>query len=143
MQQDAFSVQVMAAPPPQLTPTVLPPGGHLALFDPTGETTALLKRLGIRCAPVDVAADLSQFDALIIGKAALTVAGAGPDITRVRSGLKVILFEQSAAVLEQRFGFRVAEYGLRQVFKRVPDHPLLAGDGRKGIDDSLRQEVSD
>ena len=24
-------------------------------------------------------------------------------------------------------GFRVAEYGLRQVFPRVPDHPLLAG----------------
>ena len=30
-------------------------------------------------------------------------------------------------VLEKRFGFRVAEYGLRQVFPRVPDHPLLAG----------------
>src|SRR5262249_35705296 len=46
---------------------------------------------------------------------------------RVRDGLKVIVFEQTAAVLEQRFGFRVAEYGLRQVFRRVPDHPLLAG----------------
>ena len=30
-------------------------------------------------------------------------------------------------MLEKRFGFRVAEYGLRQVFPRVPDHPLLAG----------------
>jgi hypothetical protein len=27
--------------------------------------------------------------------------------------------------LEQRFGFRVTEYGLRCVFPRVPDHPLL------------------
>ena len=35
--------------------------------------------------------------------------------------------EQSAKVLEQRFGFRVAEYGLRQLFPRVPDHPILAG----------------
>ena len=39
----------------------------------------------------------------------------------------MIVFEQTAEVLEQRFGFRVAEYGLRQVFPRVPDHPLLAG----------------
>ena len=45
----------------------------------------------------------------------------------MRDGLKVIVFEQTAEVLEKRFGFRVAEYGLRQVFPRVPDHPLLAG----------------
>ena len=45
----------------------------------------------------------------------------------MRDGLKVIVFEQTAEVLEKRFGFRVAEYGLRQVFQRVPDHPLLAG----------------
>jgi hypothetical protein len=37
--------------------------------------------------------------------------------------------EQTAAALERRFGFRVAEYGLRQVFPRVPDHPALAGLG--------------
>src|SRR6185436_13273255 len=29
--------------------------------------------------------------------------------------------------LEKRFGFRVAEYGLRQLFTRVPDHPVMAG----------------
>ena len=45
----------------------------------------------------------------------------------MRDGLKVIVFEQTSEVLEKRFGFRVAEYGLRQVFRRVPDHPLLAG----------------
>ena len=37
------------------------------------------------------------------------------------------MFEQTAEALEKRLGFRVAEYGLRQVFPRVPDHPLLAG----------------
>jgi len=46
---------------------------------------------------------------------------------RVREGLKVIVFEQTAEALEKRLGFRIAEYGLRQVFPRVPDHPLLAG----------------
>ena len=38
--------------------------------------------------------------------------------------MKVIVFEQTGDVLEKRFGFRVAEYGLRWVFQRVPDHPL-------------------
>jgi hypothetical protein len=39
----------------------------------------------------------------------------------------VLVFEQTPEVLEKRFGFRVAAYGLRQVFPRVPDHPALAG----------------
>ncbi|MHC4633104.1 MAG: hypothetical protein ACYS9C_17815 [Planctomycetota bacterium] len=53
--------------------------------------------------------------------------GRAPDIARVRDGLKVLIFEQTSDVLQKRLGFRVAEYGLRWVFKRVPDHPLLAG----------------
>lgn len=63
---------------------------------------------------------------LIVGKSALTRDGPGPDIRRVRDGLKVIVFEQTAAALEQRLGFRVAEYGLRTVFPRVANHPLLS-----------------
>ncbi len=100
---------------------------RFALFDPKGETKALLSGLGIRCQGVEATADLSAYDLLIVGKAALTVNGPAPDISRVRHGLKVILFEQTSEVLEQRFGFRVTEYGLRQVFARVPDHPVLAG----------------
>jgi len=38
-----------------------------------------------------------------------------------------VMFEQTSEVLERRFGFRVAEYGLRRVFARVPDHPALSG----------------
>src|SRR2546422_6810815 len=64
---------------------------------------------------------------LIVGKAGLTTNAAAPDITGVRDGLKVVIFEQTADVLERRFGFRMAEYGLRHVFARVPDHPALDG----------------
>ena len=64
---------------------------------------------------------------LIVGKERSDADGPGPNVERVRDGLKVIVFEQTSEVLEKRFGFRVAEYGLRQVFRRVPDHPLLAG----------------
>ena len=103
------------------------PAGKIALFDPKGETGAWLKAAGITCQTVDAGADLSSYDTLIVGKAALTLDGPAPDITRVRDGLKVIIFEQTSEVLEKRFGFRVVEYGLRNVFPRIPDHPMLAG----------------
>jgi beta-galactosidase len=122
-QSDSFRFDVLARPSrPELDSNV-----KLALFDPRGETAALLAGLGVRCQPVDAQADLSGFSVLIVGKSALTVDGPAPDVRRVREGLKVVLFEQTPDVLEKRFGFRVEEYGLRQVFKRVPDHPLLAG----------------
>jgi len=128
-QEDSLVVHVL----PQ-TPSPKP-GGKTALFDPKGETAQLLNAMGIRCQPVDVNADLSAYDILIVGKAALTVGGPAPDIMRVRDGLKVIVFEQTSDVLEKRFGFRVAEYGLRQVFRRVPDHPILAGIGAEHLRD--------
>jgi beta-galactosidase len=97
------------------------------VFDPQGKTSQWLKQAGVSWQPVDAAADLSPYDLLIVGQAAMTADGPAPDINRVREGLKVLLFEQTAEVLEKRFGFRVAEYGLRQVFPRVPNHPALNG----------------
>jgi len=120
-QEDSFTLQVIprSAPPR--------PVSKLALFDPPGQTAKLLAALGVTCQPVDAAADLSGFDVLVIGKGALTVEGAAPVLKRVRDGLKVVVFEQTAEVLEKRLGLRVEEYGLRQVWPRVPDSPLLAG----------------
>ena len=120
-QEDSFTLQVIPRPAPPR------PASKIALFDPPGQTTKLLAGLGVTCQPVDAAADLSSFDVLLIGKGALTVDGPAPALTRVRDGLKVVVFEQTAEVLEKRLGFRVEEYGLRQVWPRVPDSPLLAG----------------
>jgi hypothetical protein len=120
-QQDSFAFEVMPW-------ANLPhPVSKIALFDPPGETTKFLSQLGVAFQSVDAATDLVGFDALLIGKRALTMDGAAPDLARVRDGLKVVVFEQSANVLEKRLGFRVEEYGLRQVWPRVPDSPLLAG----------------
>ncbi len=120
-QTDSFAVHVLPRPrAPEMS-------GRTALFDPKGETRELLKKAGVRFLAVDATANLSAFDTLIVGKGALTTNGAAPDIGRVRNGLKVVIFEQTAEVLERRFGFRVAEYGLRQVFARVADHPAIAG----------------
>jgi beta-galactosidase len=120
-QRDAFRLQVLPRPRSARI------AGEVALFDPRGATRAQLDRLGVRYHLIDATTDLAPFAVLVVGQAALRVDAPAPDISRVRTGLKVLLFEQTAAVLENRFGFRVAEYGLRRVFPRVPEHPLLAG----------------
>ena len=119
-QEDRFVVNVL----PEARPA---PNAKVALFDPKGETEKLLAALGIRAELISADTDLSPFEILVIGKGALTVGGPAPGIGRVRDGLKAIVFEQTSDVLEKRLGFRVEEYGLRQLFPRVPDHPLLAG----------------
>jgi len=120
-QKNSLSVDVLPRPAaPQVN-------AKIALFDPKGETGKLLRGMGVRYHKVSADADLSAYDALVVGKNAMTVGGPAPNVGRVREGLKVLLFEQTPEVLEKRFGFRVATYGLRWVFKRVPGHPILAG----------------
>jgi hypothetical protein len=121
IQHDSFKINILPSPP------ALPTNAKIALFDPKGETARHLNALGVRCQSVDATTDLSPYKLLIIGKGALTQESPGPDIRRVHDGLKVIVLEQTGEVMEQRFGFRVAEYGLRQVFPRIAEHPLLAG----------------
>jgi hypothetical protein len=120
-QEDEFTIHVVPRRLPVET------GARVAVFDSRGETTELFKSMGSAWDSVDAKADLTPYDVLIVGKAALTVDGPAPDIGRVSDGLKVLVFEQTPEVLEKRFGFRVAQYGLRQIFARVPDHPVLAG----------------
>lgn len=121
-QKDLFTIHVL---PPAPAPERQNAKTRIALFDPKGETSSLLKAMGCSFRIVEANADLSSDDLLIIGKSALTLTGPVPRLDRVREGLKVLVFEQTAEVLEQRLGFRVAEYGLRQVFPRVQGHPVL------------------
>jgi len=129
VQEDEFTVDVLSAPSAPRLAT------RIALFDPKGETADLLDGLGIRCDPVGNDADLRGYDVLVVGKEAITLDGPTPDISGVRRGLKVVMFEQTAEVLERRFGFRVEEYGLRRVFVRVPGHPLLDGLSTRNLRD--------
>jgi len=132
-QKDSFTIDVL---PNVVQPSGLPNAGEaparqavakIAVFDPKGTTVDLLKAMGVHADAVEAGVDLSGYDLFVLGKGALTLDGKGPNLSRVQDGLKVIVFEQTAVVLERRLGFRVAEYGLRQVFERVPDHPALAG----------------
>ena len=121
IQEDEFLIHVLARRSFPRTDV------KIAMFDPKGQTTKSFEDMGVVYDTVDAKTALGAYEVLIIGKAALTVDGPAPDISRVRDGLKVIVFEQTPDVLEKRLGFRVAEYGLRNVFRRVPDHPLLQG----------------
>jgi len=123
-QEDEFTIHVL---PPTPARSLATSATRIALFDPKGETSKLLAAMEVPCQSVEASADLSGYDMLIIGQAALTAEGPGPDLRRVRDGLKVLVFEQTAEALEKRLGFRVQEYGLRQVFPRVAGHPALAG----------------
>ncbi|HOW65932.1 MAG TPA: glycoside hydrolase family 2 TIM barrel-domain containing protein [Verrucomicrobiota bacterium] len=121
IQEDTLSIDVLTQPSGLST---IP---RVKLFDPKGETASLLHQLGLSHQIVSAETDLSPDDILIVGKSALSLAGPAPDLSKVPEGLKVIVFEQTAEVMEKRLGFRAHEYGLRQVFRRVPDHPILRG----------------
>lgn len=120
-QTDSFHLTVLPAPLNDR------PAAEVALFDPVGQTAALLKRLGIPFHTVSAGDALPPDSTLVIGKFALSVDGPAPDVSRVQDGMKVIVFEQSSETLEKRLGFRTVEYGLRQVFERIPDSSLLVG----------------
>lgn len=130
-QRDAFSIHVL--PPirdPREAGNAAGPGAsgvRIALFDPVGQTGQRLDALGVTYETVAAAADLTDYELLIIGRAALTADGPAPDLGRVPGGLKVLVFEQTAQTLEQRLGFRVQEYGLRNVWPCVAAHPVLEG----------------
>ncbi len=121
VQKDVFSIDILKPPPP------LALNSRIALYDPKGETATCMDALNISYRTVGAAWNPSAYDVLIVGKKALTVKAPAPDITSVRAGLRVIIFEQTPDVLEKRFGFRTATYGLRRVFERVADHPVLTG----------------
>ncbi len=103
VQQDSLVINVVADfKPPRMQ-------GNAALFDPVGETARMLSAMGVQTSPVQADADLADYDTIIIGKKALTAYGPGPDISRVRGGLKVIVFEQTQEVLENRKALYVGE----------------------------------
>ncbi|MCS7254770.1 MAG: hypothetical protein NZ781_12205 [Armatimonadetes bacterium] len=127
-QSDQFAIHVLPNPNSrELSETVRKRKIKIGLFDPHGETAKLFNRLQIPYQLISASADVRKFDVLVIGKKALTVSGPAPSLDAVRNGLRVVVFEQTGEVLEKRLGFRIAEYGLRNVFRRIPNHPCLAG----------------
>ena len=117
--EDRFAIQVLPRlAKPRLTQSI-------SIFDPSGKTKRMLIPLGVNAKEIKANAKPAAGGVLIIGKNALKVDGPAPDLTAVRDGLKVIVFEQNLDALQCRLGFRTVEYGLRNLFPRFSSHPLL------------------
>ncbi len=118
--QDEFAFRVYPRP----KQTSLPP---VFVFDPEGETTKLLKTLGI---------DVPQWDGsfknavLIIGRKA-SEQGHPPGSVKefVAQGGRVVIFSQDPEWLREAMGFRMARHVSRRIFI-VPsqvNHPIVRG----------------
>lgn len=120
-QRDSFEFRLLAPADPATL------SGRIALYDPVGKTGKLLKRLGVKSHAVESQTDLSSYDLVIIGREALSGRTPCPVLSRVREGMSVLVFEQTAQTLERRLGFRMNLHGMRRAFVRSPSHPALAG----------------
>jgi beta-galactosidase len=101
----------------------------LLAFDPAGQTTAMLERLGWRTRPWDGGQAPGQV--LLIGQKALDGGAALPGSLEafVAGGGRAIIFGQDPDWLRDAVGLRVARHVSRR-FYPVPtgaEHPLIAG----------------
>ena len=99
-QEDSFAFNVLPRPIRER------PTSRIAVFDPSNATQRALRQSAIYGRSVQAADDLSAYDVLVVGKSALNVNGPAINVSRVRDGLRVVVFEQTKEVLEKRFGFR-------------------------------------
>ena len=108
VQSDTFALDAVqpVADKPQQT--------EIAAFDPKGLTVALLDKLGVHYKQVDAEADLTPYDVLVVGREAISPRRCLLDLASVTSGLKVLVFEQTAEALSDRLGFRINVHGVRQ-----------------------------
>ena len=88
----------------------------VALFDPDGTAKPVLDAIGVKAVAVDA---VPKTRLLVIGRNAYAklpfALGDALDI-----GVKVVMLEQDTETLK-KLGFRIQEYGLRQVFANVPE----------------------
>ena len=105
---------------------------RVLLFDPVGDTNAMLREAGVTAGPMG--GSLTPEPLLIIGRHALEreehrdrLAAAGFD-DAVAQGLRVIVFEQAAAEWAgSLLGLKLRRTATRHAFIRAPHHPCLAG----------------
>ena len=120
-QPETFPLQVFPAERP------VEPAGPVLLYDPVGDTAAVLRRAAVQCDSYTRDSDPARAALLIVGRRSwdagfLALAEATNLDQAVRDGLRVLVFEQTTA---SPFGLRLEETSTRQTFIAAPDHPLL------------------
>jgi beta-galactosidase len=99
----------------------------VAAFDPLGDTTDWLKRIGVKVQPWTQGQPTGNL--AIVGRNALSAGHQIPgDIDRfVREGGRLIVFTQDPQWIEHALHLRVVPQSLRQSFVAMADHPVVAG----------------
>ncbi|MBI2300620.1 MAG: hypothetical protein HYU66_17060, partial [Armatimonadetes bacterium] len=120
---DALPIQVFPRPAPAA------PGG-VVVYDPVGDTSAMLRRAAVRFTPLTGNAELGAgARILVVGRKAWDAAfmarakALGLEAA-IRAGLRLVVFEQTAAA---PFGLKLEETSTRDAFFAQAGHPLLAG----------------
>ncbi|MGD0497897.1 MAG: beta-galactosidase [Bryobacteraceae bacterium] len=116
--EDRFAFRVFASPAP-LSATV-------AVYDPAGQTTDLLRRLGCTVHQWD---QVTAEPVIAIGRSALM---GRPDLLRklepfVQNGARVIVFAQDPEFMRNRLGLRVAWHMSRRAFPVSASHAATKG----------------
>lgn len=116
--QDSFDFRVFA-------PLAIR-SGEIAIYDPAGQTSELLRRLGYTTHEWD---QRTAEPLIVIGRSALM---ARPVLLRelepfVRHGGKVLVFIQDPEFMRNRLGLRVAWHMSRRVFPVSASHPVMTG----------------
>ena len=126
---DEFPFEVYPRTRPKIRTSA---GERVALFDPTGESTAVLKNLALDFVPVkSLAGGLPKgCTALVIGRNALAKSGLGVRPEQLKAGLKVLILPQDAKVW-RAFGFNVVDGMSREVVARAPALRTLPADQLK------------
>ncbi len=116
---DTFPFHVFAQPNASGIPPVV-------VFDPKGQTSAMLAGLGIKSVPWDGKPSNSL---LVIGREALSPPNKlpAPLLPFVEAGGRVLIFAQTPSVLRDGMGFRLAEYVSRRAFPVSANQAALAG----------------
>ncbi|MBW3625771.1 MAG: hypothetical protein KY468_20440, partial [Armatimonadetes bacterium] len=125
--EDAFDFRVIPAPKPSK--------GTLTVFDPFGETTAMLKALGYAVKPLNVSASKLPQGTVVVGRRALsgkdtlTQLGHLPfDVAAfVRGGGRLVVMGQDPRWIPHALGIRTAEYLTRNVFPLSSSAPVMDG----------------
>ena len=114
VKSDSFDIEVFPAETPRVST-----GFKVALFDPEGDTAAVLDALSIRYAKVDdLAAAIADksVQALVVGRRALSRAdGLEAALPRIKEGLRVFVAQQDPATW-QAMGFTVEDSMARQMY---------------------------
>jgi beta-galactosidase len=106
-------------------PPVKPLAGSVKVFDFSGETTAMLKKLGLQTSPWDG----SKGGLLVVGRKAFSSGRKSPGNLEAfaRDGGQVLIMEQDPAWIKTSLGLRICELLTRRVFTMDKSHPVVAG----------------